>query len=223
MRIKAYDPEANMFLPDRFIKGTCPKCGAEDQYGDNCEVCGATYDTTDLKDPYSVVSGARPIKKDTEHYFFKLGDFEPMLREWTQGDHIQSEISNKLNEWFESGLQDWDISRDAPYFGFEIPDAPGKYFYVWFDAPIGYIGSFAALAAKRGLDFDAFRKAGATTELHHFIGKDIMYFHALFWPAMLLGSGIKTAEKLFVHGFLTVNGQKMSKIRGTFIYASTYA
>ncbi len=219
---QAYDPEANMFLPDRFIKGTCPKCGAQDQYGDSCEACGATYDTTDLKDPYSVVSGATPIKKDTEHYFFKLGDFEDMLKQWTTAGHVQSEIANKLGEWFESGLKDWDISRDAPYWGFEIPDTTDKYFYVWLDAPIGYMASFKRLCADKGLDFDEFWKSGDKTELYHFIGKDIAYFHTLFWPAVLSGSGYRTPSKVFCHGFLTVDGSKMSKSRGTFIKARTY-
>jgi len=219
---QAYDPEANMFLPDRFIKGTCPKCGAEDQYGDNCEVCGATYDTTDLKKPYSVVSGATPIKKDTEHFFFKLGDFEAMLKEWTTAGHVQSEIANKLNEWFESGLKDWDITRDAPYWGFEIPDSNDKFFYVWLDAPIGYMASFKNLCDKTDLDFDEFWKSEDKTELYHFIGKDIAYFHTLFWPAVLKGSGYRTPTKVFCHGFLTVDGAKMSKSRGTFIKARTY-
>jgi len=223
---QAYDPEANMFLPDRFIKGTCPKCGAEDQYGDNCEVCGATYDTTDLKDPYSVVSGAKPIKKDTEHYFFKLGDFEEMLKNWTTAGHVQSEIANKLGEWFESGLKDWDISRDAPYWGFEIPDTTDKFFYVWLDAPIGYMASFKHFADKNNIDFDQFWRPvddeKDSTELYHFIGKDIAYFHTLFWPAVLSGSGYRTPTKVFCHGFLTVDGAKMSKSRGTFIKARSY-
>ena len=219
---QAYDPEANMFLPDRFIKGTCPKCGAEDQYGDNCEACGATYDTTDLKDPYSVVSGATPIKKDTEHYFFKLADFEDMLKSWTTAGHVQSEIANKLSEWFESGLKDWDISRDAPYWGFPIPDTTDKFFYVWLDAPIGYIASFKYFAEKQNLNFDEFWKAEDKTELYHFIGKDIAYFHTLFWPAVLSGSGYRTPTKVFCHGFLTVDGAKMSKSRGTFIKARSY-
>jgi methionyl-tRNA synthetase len=219
---QAYDPEANMFLPDRFIKGTCPKCGAEDQYGDNCEACGATYDTTDLKDPYSVVSGATPIKKDTEHYFFKLGDFADMLKSWTTAGHVQSEIANKLSEWFESGLKDWDISRDAPYWGFPIPDTTDKFFYVWLDAPIGYMASFKHFAEKQNLNFDEFWKAEDKTELYHFIGKDIAYFHTLFWPAVLSGSGYRTPTKVFCHGFLTVDGAKMSKSRGTFIKARSY-
>ena len=219
---QAYDPEAKMFLPDRFIKGVCPKCGAEDQYGDNCEVCGATYDTTDLKKPYSVVSGATPIKKDTEHYFFKLGDFEDMLKKWTTAGHVQSEIANKLNEWFDSGLKDWDISRDAPYWGFEIPDTKDKFFYVWLDAPIGYMASFKHLCKKTNLDFDEFWKSEDKTELYHFIGKDIAYFHTLFWPAVLSGAGYRTPTKVFCHGFLTVDGAKMSKSRGTFIKARSY-
>lgn len=220
---QAYDPEENMFLPDRFIKGTCPKCGAEDQYGDNCEVCGATYSPTDLKNPVSAISGATPIEKESEHYFFDLSDFESMLREWTQGEHMQPEIANKLGEWFESGLQAWDISRDAPYFGFEIPDTENKFFYVWLDAPIGYMASFKNLCEQRAdLDFDAFWNANSENEVYHFIGKDIAYFHTLFWPAMLTGAGFRKPSAVFCHGFLTVNGQKMSKSRGTFIMARTY-
>jgi len=220
---QAYDPEKEMFLPDRFIKGTCPKCGADDQYGDNCEVCGATYAPTDLKNPVSAVSGATPIDKESEHYFFKLADFEPMLREWMKGDHTQTAIANKVSEWFESGLQSWDISRDAPYFGFEIPDAPGKFFYVWLDAPMGYMASFKNLCDKRDdLNFDDYWKADSEHEVYHFIGKDIAYFHTLFWPAVLSGSGHRTPTAVFCHGFLTVNGQKMSKSRGTFIKARTY-
>ena len=220
---QAYDPEKEMFLPDRFIKGTCPKCGAEDQYGDNCEVCGATYSPTDLKNPVSAISGATPIEKESEHYFFKLADFEPMLRQWIKGDHTQPEIRNKLNEWFESGLQSWDISRDAPYFGFEIPDAPGKFFYVWLDAPMGYMASFKNLCDKTNdLNFNDYWKADSEYELYHFIGKDIAYFHTLFWPAVLSGSQFRTPTSVFCHGFLTVNGQKMSKSRGTFIKARTY-
>jgi len=220
---QAYDPEKEMFLPDRFIKGTCPKCGADDQYGDNCEVCGATYAPTDLKNPVSAVSGATPIDKESEHYFFKLADFEPMLREWMKGDHTQTAIANKVSEWFESGLQSWDISRDAPYFGFEIPDAPGKFFYVWLDAPMGYMASFKNLCDKRDdLNFDDYWKADSENEVYHFIGKDIAYFHTLFWPAVLSGSGHRTPTAVFCHGFLTVNGQKMSKSRGTFIKARTY-
>jgi methionyl-tRNA synthetase len=222
---QAYDPVEKMFLPDRFIKGTCPnpKCGAEDQYGDNCEVCGASYSPAELKNPVSAVSGAIPEQRESDHYFFKLADFEEMLREWTGGGHVQSEVSNKLGEWFEAGLQEWDISRDAPYFGFEIPDHPGKYFYVWLDAPIGYMASFRNLCDKtEGLDFDAYWASGSETELYHFIGKDIIYFHTLFWPAMLQGAGFRTPSAVFAHGFLTVDGSKMSKSRGTFIKARTY-
>jgi len=221
---QAFDPEANMFLPDRFIKGTCPKCDADDQYGDNCEACGATYSPTDLKNPVSAVSGATPIEKDSEHLFFQLSDFEQMLKEWHKAGHVQEEMANKMDEWFEAGLSDWDISRDAPYFGFEIPDAPGKYFYVWLDAPIGYIASFKNLCSKNdALDFDEFWKAGTqTTELYHFIGKDIINFHALFWPAMLHGAGFRMPNAVYAHGFLTVDGAKMSKSRGTFIKARTY-
>jgi methionyl-tRNA synthetase len=219
---QAYDPEAGMFLPDRFIKGTCPKCGAADQYGDSCEVCGATYSPTDLIDPVSAISGARPVARDSEHYFFRLADFEPFLRDWTGSGRLQNAIRNKLNEWFDAGLADWDISRDAPYFGFEIPEAPGKFFYVWLDAPIGYMASFKAYAEMNGLDFDAWWGAGSETEMYHFIGKDIAYFHTLFWPAMLHGAGFRTPTAVFCHGFLTVNGQKMSKSRGTFIRARDY-
>ncbi|WP_018994827.1 methionine--tRNA ligase [Thioalkalivibrio sp. ALJ2] len=219
---QAYDPEAGMFLPDRFIKGTCPNCGAEDQYGDSCEACGATYSPLDLKDPVSAISGARPESRQSEHYFFKLGDFEAFLREWTGSGRLQDAIRNKLDEWFDAGLTDWDISRDAPYFGFEIPDAPGKYFYVWLDAPIGYMASFRAYAEKQGLNFDAWWGADSDAELYHFIGKDIAYFHTLFWPAMLHGAGFRTPSAVFCHGFLTVNGQKMSKSRGTFIRARDY-
>ncbi len=219
---QAFDPEKKMFLPDRYIRGECPKCGAPDQYGDNCEVCGATYDPTELKNPVSAVSGATPIEKESEHYFFKLSDFEDMLREWVKAGHLQPEVANKLEEWFEVGLEDWDISRDAPYFGFEIPDAPGKYFYVWLDAPIGYFASFRHLCDREGIDFDAFLKPGSDAEMYHFIGKDIIRFHGLFWPAVLAGSGFRTPTAIFAHGFLTVNGQKMSKSRGTFIMARTY-
>ncbi|WP_018994016.1 methionine--tRNA ligase [Thioalkalivibrio sp. ALgr1] len=219
---QAYDPEAGMFLPDRFIKGTCPNCGAEEQYGDSCEACGATYSPLDLKDPVSAISGARPESRQSEHYFFKLGDFEAFLREWTGSGRLQDAIRNKLDEWFDAGLTDWDISRDAPYFGFEIPDAPGKYFYVWLDAPIGYMASFRAYAEKQGLNFDAWWGADSDAELYHFIGKDIAYFHTLFWPAMLHGAGFRTPSAVFCHGFLTVNGQKMSKSRGTFIRARDY-
>ena len=219
---QAYDPEAEMFLPDRFIKGTCPKCGAEDQYGDNCEVCGATYAPTELKNPVSVVSGATPVERDSEHLFFRLGDFEQVLRDWHQAGHVQAEVANKLNEWFEAGLNDWDISRDAPYFGFEIPDAAGKYFYVWLDAPIGYMASFRNFCDRTGVDFDSYWKADSDAELHHFIGKDIIYFHALFWPATLHGAGFRMPTGVYAHGFLTVDGAKMSKSRGTFIKARTY-
>ena len=220
---QAYDPVKNMFLPDRFIKGECPKCGAKDQYGDNCEACGATYSPVELKNAVSVVSGEKPIEKDSEHYFFDLGDFTEMLGEWTKAEgHLQSEVSNKMAEWLENGLNQWDISRDAPYFGFEIPDAPGKYFYVWLDAPIGYMASFKNLCDKQGLDFDEYWAKDSDVELYHFIGKDIIYFHALFWPAMLTGAGFRTPSAVFSHGFLTVNGEKMSKSRGTFIKARTY-
>jgi methionyl-tRNA synthetase len=219
---QAYDEQAGMFLPDRFVRGTCPRCNTPDQYGDSCENCGATYSPADLMDAVSTVSGTRPVLRDSEHLFFRLGDYEQDLREWLAGHGMQEAVRAKLEEWFIAGLTDWDISRDAPYFGFEIPDAPGKYFYVWFDAPIGYMGSFAALAAQRGLDFDAYWKAGATTELHHFIGKDISYFHTLFWPAMLQGAGYRRPSGVHVHGFLNVDGQKMSKSRGTFILAKRY-
>jgi len=219
---QAYDPEAEMFLPDRFIKGTCPKCGADDQYGDNCEVCGATYDPTELKNPVSAVSGAIPVEKDSEQYFFKLSDFTEMLKAWLKAGHVQPEIANKLGEWFEEGLQDWDISRNAPYWGFEIPEAPGKYFYVWMDAPMGYMASFKNLCDKRGLNFADFWSADSKNELYHFIGKDIARFHTLFWPAVLDGAGYRKPTAVFCHGFLTVNGQKMSKSRGTFIKARTY-
>jgi len=219
---QAYDPEAGMFLPDRFIKGTCPKCGAEDQYGDNCEVCGATYAPTELKNPYSAVSGATPVEKQSEHLFFRLSDFERELKIWHRAGHVQPEMANKLDEWFETGLADWDISRDAPYFGFEIPDAPGKYFYVWLDAPIGYMASFRNLCDKQGIDFDSYWSKDSDAELYHFIGKDIIYFHALFWPAMLHGAGFRMPTAVWAHGFLTVDGAKMSKSRGTFIKARTY-
>ncbi|MBT9097108.1 methionine--tRNA ligase [Methylovulum psychrotolerans] len=219
---QAFDPVKNMFLPDRFIKGECPKCGAAEQYGDGCEVCGATYSPTDLKNPVSAISGEKPIAKDSVHYFFDLANFTEMLSAWTNAGHLQPEVSNKLAEWLGGGLQQWDISRDAPYFGFEIPDAPGKYFYVWLDAPIGYMASFKNLCDKQGLDFDAFWAKDSTAELYHFIGKDIIYFHALFWPAMLSGAGLRTPSAIFAHGFLTVNGEKMSKSRGTFITARTY-
>ncbi|MEN8166006.1 MAG: methionine--tRNA ligase [Pseudomonadota bacterium] len=220
---QAYDPQEQMFLPDRFIKGTCPKCGAEEQYGDNCETCGASYSPAELRNPVSAVSGAVPEQRESDHYFFKLADFETMLREWTRGGHLQAEVANKLDEWFEAGLQEWDISRDAPYFGFEIPDHPGKFFYVWLDAPIGYMASFKNLCERTdGLEFDDFWSPDSEAELYHFIGKDIIYFHALFWPAMLHGAGFRTPSAIFSHGFLTVDGAKMSKSRGTFIKARTY-
>ena len=224
---QSYDPVKQMFLPDRFIKGECPRCGAKDQYGDNCEVCGATYAATDLKNAVSALSGVPPVEKASEHYFFKLGDFEDVLRAWlfpdiTQTRHVQPEVANKLDEWFSAGLQDWDISRDAPYFGFEIPDAPGKFFYVWLDAPIGYMASFQNLCARKNLAFDDFWGKDSSAELYHFIGKDILYFHALFWPAMLEGAGFRKPTAVWAHGFLTINGQKMSKSRGTFITARTY-
>ena len=220
---QAYDPVKEMFLPDRFIKGDCPKCDAKDQYGDNCEACGATYSPIELKNAVSAVSGEKPIEKDSVHYFFKLADFNDMLKTWTTADgHLQPEVSNKLAEWLEGGLQEWDISRDAPYFGFEIPDAPGKYFYVWLDAPVGYMASFKNFCTKQNLDFDEFWAKDSKTELYHFIGKDIIYFHALFWPAMLAGANFRTPSAVFAHGFLTVNGEKMSKSRGTFIKARTY-
>ncbi|MFC3940282.1 methionine--tRNA ligase [Pseudomonas gingeri NCPPB 3146 = LMG 5327] len=218
-----FDPEKQMFLADRFIKGTCPKCGTEDQYGDNCEKCGATYAPTDLKDPKSAISGATPVLKDSQHFFFKLPDFQAMLQTWTRSGSLQDAVANKIAEWLDAGLQQWDISRDAPYFGFEIPDEPGKYFYVWLDAPIGYMASFKNLCARRpDLDFDAFWGKDSTAELYHFIGKDIVNFHALFWPSMLEGAGYRKPTGINVHGYLTVNGQKMSKSRGTFIKARTY-
>ena len=227
-----FDPEKQMFLPDRFVKGECPSCHAQDQYGDNCEVCGATYSPTELIKPFSAISGATPVLKESEHYFFRLGECEDFLKQWTAGSttladgrvqaHLQPEALNKMNEWIEGGLQDWDISRDAPYFGFEIPDAPGKYFYVWLDAPIGYMASFKNLAARLNIDFNEYFKADSQTELYHFIGKDILYFHALFWPATLQFAGLRAPTAVFAHGFLTVDGQKMSKSRGTFITAKSY-
>jgi methionyl-tRNA synthetase len=220
---QAFDPEQQMFLPDRFIRGECPNCGASDQYGDAFEVCGATYQPTDLKNPVSVLSGATPVERESEHYFFKLGDFESFLHDWTRSEHLQEAVTAKLDEWFAAGLRDWDISRDAPYFGFAIPGAQDKYFYVWLDAPIGYMASFANLAARRkDLDFDAFWDSDSDAELVHFIGKDIVYFHALFWPAMLAGAGFRTPTAIHAHGFLTVDGEKMSKSRGTFIKARTW-
>ena len=223
---QAFDPVENMFLPDRFIRGECPRCGAEDQYGDSCEACGATYSPSDLKDPVSALSGTPPVEKESQHYFVKLGDFSEMLREWVASrgrfPAVQPEIANKLDEWFQAGLKDWDISRDAPYFGFEIPGAPGKYFYVWLDAPIGYMASFRNLCDREGLDFDVFWGKDSPAELYHFIGKDIAYFHTLFWPAQLHGAGFRVPTAVFCHGFLTVDGQKMSKSRGTFIRARAY-
>ena len=218
-----FDPEKSMFLPDRFVKGTCPRCKSEDQYGDNCDNCGATYSTTDLINPKSAVSGATPVMKDTEHFFFDLPAFEGMLKEWINSGSLQQEMANKLGEWFEQGLQQWDISRDAPYFGFEIPDAPGKFFYVWLDAPIGYMGSFKNLCDKRDdLNFDDYWSKDSTAEVYHFIGKDIVYFHSLFWPAMLDGAGLRKPTSVYAHGYVTVNGAKMSKSKGTFIKARTY-
>ena len=219
---QAFDPEKEMFLPDRFIKGECPKCGADDQYGDNCEACGATYSTTELKNARSVISGATPIEKDSEHYFFDLPQFEKELEDWTKAGHLQEQVTNKLAEWFEQGLQQWDISRDKPYFGFKIPGTEDKYFYVWLDAPIGYMASFKKLCDNSELNFDDFFGKDSDTELYHFIGKDIIYFHALFWPATLMGSNFRTPSGVFAHGFLSVNGRKMSKSRGTFINARTY-
>ena len=219
---QAYDPEKGLFLADRFIKGTCPKCKAPDQYGDNCEACGATYAPTDLVDPVSALSGAVPIDKDSSHLFFQLGHFEGLLTDWINSGQLQEPIANKLKEWLEAGLQDWDISRDAPYFGFEIPGHPEKYFYVWLDAPIGYMASHEALCREQGDDFDAYWLPGGDTELYHFIGKDIVNFHGLFWPAMLDAAELRQPTAVYAHGFLTVNGVKMSKSRGTFILAETY-
>ncbi len=219
----AFDPEKNMFLPDRYVKGECPRCHAKDQHGDNCEVCGATYAPTELINPVSVLSGATPIEKESTHYFFNLLHFESMLHEWLKQGHLQTQVANKLQEWFGEGLQAWDISRDAPYFGFEIPNAPGKYFYVWLDAPIGYLASLLNLSKKNpNLDFDAILHKDSAIELHHFIGKDIMYFHALFWPSVLEGCGYRLPTSIFANGFLTINGHKMSKSRGTFIKAKNY-
>jgi methionyl-tRNA synthetase len=228
-----YDPVKEMFLPDRFIKGECPKCHAKDQYGDSCEVCGASYSPTDLINPYSAVSGAAPVRKESVHYFFKLGECAEFLKKWTRDGHLQDEAANKMDEWLDGGLSDWDISRDAPYFGFEIPDAPGKYFYVWLDAPVGYMGSFKNLCdrfsqpalgggSEGNLSFEDYWNKDSKAELYHFIGKDILYFHALFWPAMLENSDFRTPTNIFAHGFLTVNGEKMSKSRGTFITAESY-
>jgi methionyl-tRNA synthetase len=220
---QAYDEKAGMFLPDRYVKGECPICHTADQYGDVCENCSSTYTPADLINPYSTITNTKPVWRESEHYFFKLGDFTAVLREWLEGGGArQPAIRAKLAEWFETGLSDWDISRDAPYFGFEIPDAPGKFFYVWFDAPIGYLGAFKALCNLRGLDYDEYLKADSKTELYHFIGKDISYFHNLFWPAVLHGAGCRKPSGVFVHGFLTINGVKMSKARGTFITARRY-
>ncbi len=219
---QAYDTEKKIFLPDRFIRGECPKCSAADQYGDNCEACGATYNPTDLKNPTSAISGTVPITKESEHYFFKLGEFTALLQAWTQAGHLQDEVVHKLSEWLESGLRDWDISRDAPYFGFTIPGTSDKYFYVWLDAPIGYLASFKHYCDDNGIDFDAYMQPDTTTEMIHFIGKDIIYFHGLFWPALLKGAGLRLPSTIFAHGFLTIDGKKMSKSRGTFIKARTY-
>ena len=222
-RIKQlYDEQEGMFLPDRFIRGTCPKCGTADQYGDSCESCGSTYAPTDLIDPRSAVTGSAPVMKESEHYFFRLSDFEERLKQWMASGALQPEIANKLQEWFTDGLRDWDISRDAPYFGFRIPGTEDKYFYVWVDAPVGYIASFRELCTRLDLDFDAWWQPGSTAEVHHFIGKDIVYFHTLFWPAMLMGAGFRTPTAVYAHGFLMVDGAKMSKSRGTFIRARTY-
>lgn len=218
-----YDPEEQMFLPDRYIKGECPSCHAKDQYGDSCEVCSKIYDSGDLIAPYSILSGKAPIKKKSEHFFFDLNQYQQFLSEWVSEEHLQSEVANKLKEWVDGGLKSWDITRDAPYFGFEIPDAPGKYFYVWLDAPVGYMASFKNFCDQNpDIDFDEYWGVDATTELYHFIGKDITYFHGLFWPAMLKGAGYRTPSAVFTHGFLTVDGHKMSKSRGTFIKARTY-
>jgi methionyl-tRNA synthetase len=219
---QAYDETAKLFLPDRYVKGTCPVCATPDQYGDSCENCGSTYTPADLEDPVSVVSGTTPVWRESEHYFFRLSAFEERLTGWVKSGAVQESVARKLAEWFAQGLKDWDISRDAPYFGFEIPDAPGKYFYVWFDAPIGYLGSFLQLCARTGLEFDDFFAEGSKTELHHFIGKDILYFHSLFWPAVLEAAGMRRPTSVHAHGFLTINGQKMSKSRGTFITLRRY-
>lgn len=219
---QAFDPNENIFLPDRYVKGTCPKCNAEDQYGDSCEVCGSTYSPLDLIDPISAISGATPTQKESEHYFFKLQNYADMLQDWMSKGTLQEEVYNKLKEWFASGLKEWDISRDAPYFGFLIPGTNDKYFYVWLDAPIGYMASFQKFCTDQGLDFNEFWGKDSQTELYHFVGKDIIYFHALFWPAMLHGSGHRLPTSIFTHGFLTINGLKMSKSRGTFIEAKKY-
>jgi len=220
---QAYDAEKNIFLPDRYVKGECPHCGAVDQYGDNCEVCGSTYSPGELKNPISVLSGTKPITKSSEHYFFNLTNYTEKLKKWTTAGHLQDPVLHKLNEWFKQGLKDWDISRDQPYFGFEIPNAPGKYFYVWLDAPIGYMASLKNFCTKQSdLNFDEYWQPDSDIELYHFIGKDIMYFHALFWPAVLMSANLRTPTAIFVHGFLTINGEKMSKSRGTLIAARKY-
>jgi methionyl-tRNA synthetase len=219
---QAYDATANMFLPDRYVKGICPVCGTADQYGDSCENCGSTYTPADLKNPLSVVSGTTPVWRESEHFFFRLSAFEQALASWVKSGTLQTSVVRKLEEWFSQGLRDWDISRDAPYFGFEIPDAPGKFFYVWFDAPIGYLGSFTQLCARTGLKFDEFLASDSTAEMHHFIGKDILYFHTLFWPAVLQAAGARRPTAVHAHGFVTINGEKMSKSRGTFITARRY-
>lgn len=220
---QCYDPVENIFLSDRYIKGECPRCGANDQYGDNCEICGATYNPMDLINPVSAISGAPPTQKESLHFFFRLENYSQLLQHWIQSDHLQLQVKNKLKEWFGQGLKQWDISRDAPYFGFEIPDTPGKYFYVWLDAPIGYMASLKNLSLQKPeIDFNLYWQQNSPTELYHFIGKDIVYFHALFWPAMLYGAGFRMPTGIFVHGFLTINGQKMSKSRGTFITAKKY-
>ncbi len=220
--VQAFDPEKQLFLADRFIKGTCPRCKTEDQYGDNCESCGATYSPAELIDPISAISGATPLDKESEHCFFKLPEFSDMLKSWIDSGALQPQIANKLREWTDAGLQEWDISRDAPYFGFEIPDAPGKYFYVWLDAPIGYLASFQIYCERENIDFERYWQPDSSAELYHFIGKDIINFHGLFWPAVLTSAGLRTPTAIYAHGFLTVNGTKMSKSRGTFIKASTY-
>lgn len=220
---QAFDPVKQMFLPDRYVKGTCPGCKAADQYGDSCEQCGATYSPTDLIDPVSVLSGTKPIEKESEHFFFRLGKYKDFLESWTRSGHLQNQVKNKLEEWFKMGLRDWDISRDAPYFGFQIPGNPGKFFYVWLDAPVGYMASFKNFCNKQGnIDFDEYWGADSTAELYHFIGKDIIYFHSLFWPAMLKGAGFRTPTAIYANGFLTINGEKMSKSRGTFITAQQF-
>ena len=217
-----YDEDKQMFLPDRFVKGQCPKCHAEDQYGDNCDQCGETYSPTELLNPVSSISGSTPILKDSEHFFFDLPALKDTLANWITAGALQSEVANKMQEWFDAGLQKWDISRDAPYFGFEIPGEKDKYFYVWLDAPVGYMSTFKSLCEKEKLDFDAYWKPDSEAELYHFIGKDIIYFHSLFWPAMLQGAQFRQPTNIFTHGYVTVNGVKMSKSKGTFIQARTY-